>query len=161
MTRKLRRLTTSLVLDVFWYCTWIRLESLKLSYYSNLLRGEFQQSGRLQNCITPKPFIVSRHANNRWKDRKVLYNSYIWIQVIFPSEQSQIYTYWLLLTVKSDSASVPKFSFLSFFLWIRGCPPVMVFPRHDVVAILCPWLLFSYDRSHLDASIFEAWFALV
>jgi hypothetical protein len=31
----------------------------------NLLRAEFQQLDRLQNYITPKPFNVSSHANNR------------------------------------------------------------------------------------------------
>jgi hypothetical protein len=111
MNGKLKRLTTCLVLEVFWDCTWSRL---KILYYSNLLRAEFQKSGRLQNCITPKPFTISRCANNCGKDQKVLYNSCIWLQVRFLSEQSHLCTYWLLLTVESDSASVPKFSFWSF-----------------------------------------------
>jgi hypothetical protein len=79
MTVKLRKLTTSLVLEVFRDFSWTGLKSLKFSDYSILLRAELQQSGRLQNCITPKPFIVSRRANNHWKDRKVFYNSCIWL----------------------------------------------------------------------------------
>jgi hypothetical protein len=38
--------------------------------------------------------------------------------------------------VKSDLTSVPNFFVLKFYWWIRGCPPVMVFPQHDVVFIL-------------------------
>jgi hypothetical protein len=52
--------------------------------------------------------------------------------------------------------------FILKFSWrIRGCPPIMVFPRHDVVFILYSLLLFSQDGSHLDGSIFEAGIALV
>jgi hypothetical protein len=108
------KLAKSLLLRVFGDGAGFWVKSRGFSDCSNLISPEFQQSDRLQNCITPKPWIVSRRVNNRWKNQKVFYSSCIWLQVIFPSEQSQIYTYWLLLLVKSDSASVPKFSFWSF-----------------------------------------------
>jgi hypothetical protein len=104
----------SLVLEVFWGCTWTGHKSLKFSNCSNLISPEFQQSGQLQNYITPKPYIASRRSNNRWKYKKVLYNSCICLYVRFPSEQSQLCTYWLLLTVKLDSTSVPKILFWRF-----------------------------------------------
>jgi hypothetical protein len=50
--------------------------------YSDLLRAEFQQSGRLQNYITPKPFIISRCVNNCWKDEKHFYIFSFELQVI-------------------------------------------------------------------------------
>jgi hypothetical protein len=77
MNGKLKKLTTSLVLEVFWDCAWTGLKKLKSSDCSNLISLEFQQSGRLQNCITTKPWIVSRCVNNRWKEKKVFYNSFI------------------------------------------------------------------------------------
>jgi hypothetical protein len=45
MSEKLRKLTTSLVLEVFRDFSWTGLKSLKFPDYSNLLRAEFQQSG--------------------------------------------------------------------------------------------------------------------
>jgi hypothetical protein len=46
-------------LEVFWDCAWTGLKSLKFLDCSNLISPEFQQSGRLQNCITPKPWTIS------------------------------------------------------------------------------------------------------
>jgi hypothetical protein len=37
---------------------------------------------------TSKPLIVSRHANNHWKEEKVFYNPCVGIMVRFPLEQS-------------------------------------------------------------------------
>jgi hypothetical protein len=54
----------------------------------------FSSPVQLRKVITPKPLIVSGRADNRWKDQKVLYNSCIWLLVRFPSEQSQLYTYY-------------------------------------------------------------------
>jgi hypothetical protein len=84
MNGKLRKLTMSLVLKVFRDFAWTGLKSLKFPDYSILVREEFQQPRRLQNCITPKPFILLSRANNQ----KGLYNSCIWLQVRFPSERS-------------------------------------------------------------------------
>jgi hypothetical protein len=46
-------------------------QKLKFSDCSNLIRIEFQQPGQLQKVITPKPLVVLRCANNRWKDEKL------------------------------------------------------------------------------------------
>jgi hypothetical protein len=83
MTEKLRKLTTSLILEVFWDCTWTRLKNLKFSDWSNLISPEIQQSDWLQNCITSKPFIVSRCANHRWNDEKLLYTFSVEIYIRF------------------------------------------------------------------------------
>jgi hypothetical protein len=40
---------------------------------------KMQQSGRLQNCITPKLLIISGNINNSWKYEKVFYNSFNYI----------------------------------------------------------------------------------
>jgi hypothetical protein len=153
---KLRELTTSLVLKVSWdsICVWVK--SSDFSDYSNLLRAEFQQPGRLQNCITPKPFIESKRANNRWKDKKVLYNSCIWLWARFPSVRSQLCTYRTAAHSQVRYSVGAEILILKFSWRIRGCPHIMVFPRHDVVFILCPRLLFSQDGSQLVVYIFEA-----
>jgi hypothetical protein len=70
MTGKLKKLATNLVLEVFLYYTWFWAKSLKFSDCSNLISLEFQQSSRLQNIITFKPFVVSGCVNNRWKQKK-------------------------------------------------------------------------------------------
>jgi hypothetical protein len=111
---KNKKLATNFLLRFFRDGAGFWVKSRGFSDCSNLISPEFEQSSWLQNCITPKPWILSRHANNRWKDQKVLYRSCICLQVRFPLEQSQICTYWLLLAVKSDSALVPKFSFWTF-----------------------------------------------
>jgi hypothetical protein len=76
---------------------------LQLNWGSNVQISPDAQFGPEQNfsspvqirkVITPKPLIVSGRADNRWKDQKVLYNSCIWLLVRFPSEQSQLYTYY-------------------------------------------------------------------
>jgi hypothetical protein len=51
--------------------------------YPILSRTEFQQLDRLQKVITPKPFIVSGHAINHRKDKKVFYNSCNYIMFRF------------------------------------------------------------------------------
>jgi hypothetical protein len=63
----------SLVLEVFLDCAWTRLKGLKFSDPSNLISPEFQKPGQLQKVVNPKPLIVSRCANNRWKDGKTIY----------------------------------------------------------------------------------------
>jgi hypothetical protein len=81
MNGKLMKLAMSLVLEVFSDYTWTRLKNLKFSDYSNLTSPEIQQSSRLQNYITHKLFIVSRCANNHWKDEKHIYKFSVEIQV--------------------------------------------------------------------------------
>jgi hypothetical protein len=103
----------SLVLEVFWDCYFTGLKSLEFSYCSNLIGLEFQQSSRIQNCVTPKPWIVSGHVNNCWKDEKSFYKFGIQILTIFQTQQSQTYNFWLLLIVKSGLTAAPKFSFWS------------------------------------------------
>jgi hypothetical protein len=90
MTRKLRKLATSLVLQVFYDCTETRLKSLKFSDLSNLISLESQQPGQLQKVVTPKPHTVSRCANNRWKDGKIFYIFYVEFQVRFRVKGHQI-----------------------------------------------------------------------
>jgi hypothetical protein len=111
MNGKLIKLTTILVLEVFWDCACTGLKSSKFSDCSNLISPEFQQSGQLQNCITPKPWIILGRVNNLWKVRKVLYKFGIQTLTRFQTQQSQAYNFELLLVVKSGSTAVPKFLF--------------------------------------------------
>jgi hypothetical protein len=114
MNGKLRKLTTSLVLQVFWDDNASVVKKSVFPGGSSLSAQTYNSLADVQKFITLGTFIISRSASNRWKDQKVFYNSCIWFQVRFPSDQSKICTYWLLLAVKSDSASVSKFSFWSF-----------------------------------------------
>jgi hypothetical protein len=111
MNGKLRKLIASLILEVFWDGTWTGLKSLQFSDRSNLISLGFQQSSQLQNGITPKSFIVSMCANNRWKAEKVFYKFGIQILTRFQTQQSQSQKFSLLLIVKSGLMAVPKFSF--------------------------------------------------
>jgi hypothetical protein len=125
----LRKLAMLFVLKVYWDYIRIWVKSSDISGCLVLYRTEFQQPGSASKTITPKPLIISGHANNRWKEEKVFYNSCIGLLVIFPSEQSQICTLWLLLTVKSSSTSVPMFSIVVLLVdW--ACPLAMVFHWH-------------------------------
>jgi hypothetical protein len=89
MTKNLKKLTMSLVLEVFYDCAWTRLKSLKFSVSSNLISPEFQQSGRLRNCITPRPLILSGRVNNRWKEERVFYKYCMGLRVRFQICQYQ------------------------------------------------------------------------
>jgi hypothetical protein len=100
--------------QVFWDDNASVVEKAVFPCGSSLLAQTYNSLTDVQKLITLRPFIISRRANNRWKHKKVFYISCTWIQVRFPSKQSQLCTYWLLLAVKSDSASILKFSFWSF-----------------------------------------------
>jgi hypothetical protein len=101
----------SLVLQVFWDSNASVVKNAVFPGGCSLSAQNYSSLADVQKFITPKMFIVSRRANNRWKDQKVLNNSYNWLQVIFPSEQSRLCIFWLLLAVKSDLTAVQRFSF--------------------------------------------------
>jgi hypothetical protein len=83
MTKKLRKLATSLLLRVFWDSTWTRLKTLKFLDCSNLICPKIQQPNQLQKVVTPKLLIVSRCANNCWKGEKLFYMFSAELQVRF------------------------------------------------------------------------------
>jgi hypothetical protein len=58
MRRKAEEVIDNAKIASFLRLYWFWVKSSDFSDYANLLRAEFQQSGRLQNYITPKPFIV-------------------------------------------------------------------------------------------------------
>jgi hypothetical protein len=70
-----------LVLDVPRDCIRFGLKSPDFAGYPILSRTEFQQPSQYQKAITPKPLIVSRFPNNRWKDKKLPYISSVELQV--------------------------------------------------------------------------------
>jgi hypothetical protein len=107
----MRTLSTMQVLKDSWDFISFLVKSSDFSDYSNLLRAEFQQSDRLQTCITPRPFIILRCTNNRLKPEKVIFNCVIQLIMRFPSEQSHICNLSMLIAVKSDLTLVPKLSF--------------------------------------------------
>jgi hypothetical protein len=102
----------------------------------------FSSPDDFKKCVTPKPFILSRRANNRWKDKKVFYNYCICLTYLSLGQISPIKVLYLhLLTAACSQVrfGVSAKIFILKFLWqIRGCPPVMVFPWYDMVFILCP-----------------------
>jgi hypothetical protein len=93
-------------------------------------------SADVQKFITLKPFIVSRHKNNRWKEERVFYNYCIGLPVRFQTCQHQNLIFWLLIAVKSDLTSVSEIFFLKFSWCIQGWTPVMVLQHHDGTFIL-------------------------
>jgi hypothetical protein len=64
-----------LVLDDAGDCIRFGVKCPDFAGYPILSRTEFQQPSQHQKAITPKPLIVSRCANNRWKDEKLPYIS--------------------------------------------------------------------------------------
>jgi hypothetical protein len=147
MDAKFRKLSTSLVLQVFWDDNVSVVKNAVFPDGSSLSAQTYSSLADVQKFISIKPFILSRSVNNRWKDQKVFYNSCICPPIIFPLEQSQICTYWPLLAVKSYSASVPKFFILRFSWWIQGWLPVMALQHHDGAFII--FLLVSTSALYL------------
>jgi hypothetical protein len=111
MTRKWRKLTTSLILQVFWDGKASMVKNTVFPGGCSLSAQNYSSLADVQKFITPKPFNVLRRTNNRWKYHKVFNNSCNWLQVRFPSEQSRLCIFWLLLIVKSDLTAVQRFSF--------------------------------------------------
>jgi hypothetical protein len=145
MDGMLRKLTTSLVLQVFWDDEASVVKNTVVPGGSSLLAQTYSSSSDVQKFITPKLFIVLGHENNHWKDQKVFNNSCIWPLVRFPLEQSRLCIFWLLLIVKSDLISVLEIFVLKFSWWIQGWTPVVVFQHHHGAFILFRWsLLESY-----------------
>jgi hypothetical protein len=50
------------------------VKSSDFTRYPILSRTEFQQLGRFQKVITPKPLIIPWHENNHQKAQKVLHD---------------------------------------------------------------------------------------
>jgi hypothetical protein len=71
----------------------------------------FSSLVNVQNCITPKPFIISRCANTHSKDEKVLHDLTIQLSVRLLTHQYWICIFLLLRVVKSDWMPVPKILF--------------------------------------------------
>jgi hypothetical protein len=90
MNGKLRKLTTSFVLQVFWDAKASVVRKAVFPGGSSLSAKTYNSLADVQKFITLRPFIQSRHANNHLEHQKVLYNSCMWLQVIFPSEKSQL-----------------------------------------------------------------------
>jgi hypothetical protein len=86
MTRTLRKLTTSLVLQVFRNDNSV-VKNAVFPCGSSLSAQTYSSLANVQKCITPKPLTVSGHASNHWKDEKVIYNYCIGLMVIFSSDQ--------------------------------------------------------------------------
>jgi hypothetical protein len=80
---KLRKLNTSLVLQVSEIV--LGLDSkVQISHTTQIWSAQkFQQSGRLQKDLTHKPFTISRCVNNRSKAKNPLYIFSIELKVIF------------------------------------------------------------------------------
>jgi hypothetical protein len=90
MTEKLRKLTTSLVLQVFWDDIASVVKNIVFPGGSSLSAQTYNSLADIQKYITPKPLTVSGHASNHWKDEKIFYNYCIGLMVRFSSEQFQI-----------------------------------------------------------------------
>jgi hypothetical protein len=104
----------SLVLQIFWDGnSWV-VKNTVFPGGCSLSAQPYSSLANIQKFITPKLFIVLRRENNRWKEERVFYNYCIGLPVIFLACQCQNWIFWLLLTVKSDLTSVPKFLFWSF-----------------------------------------------
>jgi hypothetical protein len=108
----------SLVLQVFWDDNASVVKNAVFPGSSRLSAQTYSSLADVQKFITLRLFIILRRANNRWKDQKVLNKSCIWLQVRFPSEQSQLCIFLLLLAVKSDLMAVQR----GFRFWclVRG-----------------------------------------
>jgi hypothetical protein len=55
----------------------------------NLSAQPYSSLVNVQKFITPKPFIVSRRANNHWKEERDFYNYCIGLLVRFQTFQHQ------------------------------------------------------------------------
>jgi hypothetical protein len=173
MNGKLRKLTTSLILQVLWDDNASVVKNVVFPGGYILSAQTYSSLSAVQEFITPKQFIVSRHADNRWQYQKVFNNSCIWLQVRFPSEQSRLCIFWLLLTVKSDLTAVQRgFHFdvlltdlkitmfhdiLAAWCDVHHIPIVVSFMRGDQSTYPKVWLLFLFN-SHAFVYIWYFWY---
>jgi hypothetical protein len=100
-----------LVLQVFWDDKASVVKNSVFPGGSSLSAQIYSSLTDVKKFITLKPFILSRRVNNRWKEERVFYNYSIGIPVRLQTCQQQNWIFWLLLVVKSDLTSVPKFLF--------------------------------------------------
>jgi hypothetical protein len=135
-TEKWRKLTTSLVLQVFRDGDASVVKNIVFLGGSSLSAQTYSSSVDVQKFATLRLFIVSKRANNRWKEERVFYNYCIRIPIRFQVCQYQNWIFWLLLTVKSDLMSVSEIFVLKFSWWIQGWTPVVLFQHHDGTFIL-------------------------
>jgi hypothetical protein len=152
MNGKCRKLTTSLILQVFLDDNTSVVKNAIFSGGSSLSAQTYISLANVQKFITLRPSVVSGCVNNRWKEERVFYNYCIGLPIRFQTCQSQNWIFWLLLTVKSDLTSVLEIFILKFSGWIQGSP-VVVFQHHDGAFILFP--LISSRALYLYSSI--AW----
>jgi hypothetical protein len=87
MTEKLRKLTTSLVLQVFWDDSASVVKNTVFLSGSSLSAHTYNSLADVQKCITPKPLTVPGRASNHWKYEKVFYNYCIRLMVRFSLER--------------------------------------------------------------------------
>jgi hypothetical protein len=130
-------LFTMLVLKISSGVTLNYSQTVMLVCMLNSVRNRISAAQSTSKAITPKLLIVSRRINNRWKGKKVFYNSCFCPIVRFSSEQSQSYNFWLLLAVKSELTSAPKFWFWNLLREFKDGH------RHGVPAAWCDIHLIS------------------
>jgi hypothetical protein len=114
MDGKVRKFTTSLVLQVFWDDNVSVVKNAVFPSSSSLSAQAYSSLADVSKFITLKLFIISRHVNDRWKEERVLYNYCIGLSIRFQTCQCQNWIFWLLLAVESELSLVSKLSFLSF-----------------------------------------------
>jgi hypothetical protein len=78
-----------MVLEVSRDCIQFGVKSSDFMGHLILSRTEFQQPSRFQKVTTPKLLIISRCANNHWKDEKLLYIFSVELQVRFLLQRHQ------------------------------------------------------------------------
>jgi hypothetical protein len=85
-------------------------QNLVFFQHCNLSRiAVFSKPVVVQIVIESEPLIGWRQVNTRWKSEDVLYLFGIRLSTKFQINQYQIVMFWLLLAVKTESASLPVF----------------------------------------------------
>jgi hypothetical protein len=93
MNGKLRKLNTSLALQVFWDDNASVVKNVVFPGGSSLSAQTYSSLADVQKYITAKPLTVSGCASNHCKDEKVLYNYGIALMVRISTERFQIWCF--------------------------------------------------------------------
>jgi hypothetical protein len=129
MNGKFRKLTMSLVLQYFWDDNASVVKKAVFSDGSSLSAQTYSSLADVQKFINLRPFIVSRHANNRLKEERVFYFWHVSARIEFSDCCSQSSQNW---------RRCQKIFVLKFSWWIQGWTPVVVFQHHDGAFMLFP-----------------------
>jgi hypothetical protein len=100
----------------------------------NFIHNRVLATRLIWKTITPKPLIVSGHANNCWKDEKVFYNSSIYLLVWFRPYYHQNYIFWKLSQTRQNWRR-----FCSIMSWCHYC-----FINYDLLLDLYSFLRTIY-----------------